>query len=423
MSRPLTVLILTHYFPPEVGAPQSRLGFLSRSLASRGHRVEVLTSLPSYPGGVIPEAYRGHAVRHETWNGVSVTRTWTYARPGHRLLNRLANHCSFAVTCFLALPRLPRIDVILVESPPIFLAFSALLIKLFKRAKLAIHVADLWLKAAVDFGFLSREGWLHRMLRWLESLAYRFADSTIVVADGMIPEVETEPPSGRVRVIPNGVDIDVFFPTPEREARKRELGLAGKFLLLFAGTHGHLTDMQVLVEAASHLSARPDIHLLFVGDGVEKPDLIRRAQEAGLSNMTFLDPVPEKRLSEILNAADVGLITLKPVEFTEHVISVKVFAYMACAVPVVSTDKQALRAILGESGAGLLIRPGDPAALSDAVLLLYGDTALRERLGSAGAEYVKRAYSRQSAALQTEALFRELVFPEEVANEPRGAAA
>jgi glycosyltransferase involved in cell wall biosynthesis len=408
MARPLSILVLTHYFPPEVGAPQSRLGFLTRALAARGHRVCVLTSLPSYPSGVIPDEYRGRFLYRETWRDVPVIRTWTYARPGHASRNRLANYLSFAISCFLAAPSLPKIDVILVESPPIFLVFSAILLKLFKRAKLAVHVADLWVKAAVNFGYLAEGGRTHRVLRSLETFAYRFADARIVVADGMIADVD---PSGsaRVHVIPNGVDTDVFFPRPDRGELKRKIGLEGKFLLVFAGTHGHVTDMKVLAEAARDLADEPEIHFLFVGDGVEKPDLIRATRDAGLSNVTFLDPVPETRLSEIVNAADVGLNTLKPGEFTEHIISVKVFTYMACAIPVVTTDKRALKTILTESGAGLLVPEGDGPALRDAIRALHRDPGLRGRLGAAGAEYVKKAYSRQSAALRTEEAFRELV--------------
>src|SRR5262245_3159335 len=87
--RPMSILILTHYFPPELGAPQSRLGFLTRYLVQRGHRVEVLTSFPSYPSGRIPSEYRGRFLVRESWEGARVFRTWTHARPGHSLVNRL----------------------------------------------------------------------------------------------------------------------------------------------------------------------------------------------------------------------------------------------------------------------------------------------------------------------------------------------
>src|SRR5438105_9737855 len=101
--RALDILILTHYFPPELGAPQSRLGFLARFLVGRGHRVQVLTSFPSYSSGVVPPQYRGRLMVREKWEGARVLRTWTYARPGHSIARRLLNHLSFGASCLLAL--------------------------------------------------------------------------------------------------------------------------------------------------------------------------------------------------------------------------------------------------------------------------------------------------------------------------------
>ena len=422
MERPLSILVLTHYFPPEVGAPQSRLGFLARALATRGHHVHVLTSLPSYPSGVIPKEYRRTIFRREERDGFTVWRTWTYARPGHSFWNRLLNYLSFSFTSLLALFRLPRLDVILVETPPIFLVFSSLFFKVLRGARLVIHVADLWVKAAVNFGYLEEKSRPHRILRALETVSHRFADAIVVVSEEMRPDV-TPPgfPVERVVVIPNGVDTDVFAPMPGREERKKALGLEGKFLLVFTGTHGHVTDMSVLVAAANDLRDDPRIHFLFVGDGVEKPGLVRASHEAGLTNMTFLDPVPETRLAEIVNAADVGLNTLKPVEFTEHIISVKVFTYMASGIPVVTTDKRALREIVGRAGAGILVPPGSGAALRDAILALARDEPQRRRLGASGLDFVRKFYSRQSAARKTEDLFRSLVRPE-APGDPRPAA-
>jgi colanic acid biosynthesis glycosyl transferase WcaI len=409
MGPPLTVLLLTHYFPPEVGAAQSRLGFLVRALLRRGHRVEVLTSFPSYPSGVISSAYGGRVLVREPWEGARVTRTWTYARPGHSLLRRIANQCSFALSCVLALPSLPRLDVVLVESPPIFLALSGVLFKMLKRTRLVIHVADLWVKALADFGYLARGSRLYQALRALERLTYRFADALIVVAPGMIEHLPPRAcPVAKIHVIPNGVDTAIFSPRRNGDAVRRQLQLEGKFLALFAGTHGHVTDTEILIKVARRLLPFRDIHFLFVGDGVRKQSLVRLAREAELPNVTFLDPQPETRLAEIINASDVGLNSLEPVDFNEHVISVKVFTYMACGIPVVTTDKQALREIVSTSGAGLLVKQGDPGAFADAILELYRHPEKRRALGEEGARWVTTAFSRQIAAERTERLFWDL---------------
>src|SRR3954466_14594872 len=82
MGRSMRVLILTHHYPPEVGAPQTRLSGTARFLRDRGHDVRVVTAMPSYPTRIIPPAYRGQLRLRERIDGVPVERTWTFARPG-----------------------------------------------------------------------------------------------------------------------------------------------------------------------------------------------------------------------------------------------------------------------------------------------------------------------------------------------------
>jgi glycosyltransferase involved in cell wall biosynthesis len=282
---------------------------------------------------------------------------------------------------------------------------------------LVIHVADLWVTALVKLGYLKPRGLAHRMLATLETLGYRFASAVIVVSRRMVPDLTAKRyPDSKIHVIANGVDTEIFYPLRGRVSLRKELNLEGKFIALFAGTHGLVTDITIFADVAKMLSSHPDVHFLFVGDGVEKQTLIRMAREKALANMTFLDPQPESRLAQIVNECDIGLSTLKPGEFTEHVIPVKTFLYMACAIPVVATDKEALGEVLREARSAILVREGDPKALRDSILELYQDDARRTALGTAGARFVAQTYSRRRAALATERLFLDLTaeMPKEV---------
>src|SRR3954451_15504415 len=120
----MRVLILTHHYPPEVGAPQTRLSGTARFLRDRGHRVTVVTALPSYPTGVIPPSYRRRPRLRGQIDGIVVERTWTCAPPGGASRVRLANQLSFTASALAALRAVGRHDVILVESPPLFLGMT-----------------------------------------------------------------------------------------------------------------------------------------------------------------------------------------------------------------------------------------------------------------------------------------------------------
>ncbi len=133
-QSPLRVIFLTHYFPPEVGAPQSRLFELAGRLVASGHTVTVVTGFPNYPTGVVPADYRGRRIMEERLDGVRVLRTPVYATPNKGFVRRILNHLSFAFSSLFAAGRAGRADVIFVESPPLFIGLAALAYTRLKRA-------------------------------------------------------------------------------------------------------------------------------------------------------------------------------------------------------------------------------------------------------------------------------------------------
>src|ERR1700681_104517 len=154
----LRVVLITHYFPPEVGAPQARLFELASHAAAAGHSVTVVTGLPNYPTGVIPPEYRDRSrrqeTRQETMDGVRVIRTWVYATPNRGFLRRILNHLSFALSSLTALRRVGPTDVIFIESPPLLTGLAVLVYARVKRAPYIFNVSDIWPQSAVELGAL-----------------------------------------------------------------------------------------------------------------------------------------------------------------------------------------------------------------------------------------------------------------------------
>src|SRR2546428_8335938 len=170
----LRAVILTHYFPPEVGAPQSRLFELATRAAAAGLEVSVVTGCPNYRTGVIPPAYRRRYLAEETLDGLRVIRTWVYATPNRGFLRRLLNHLSFALSSLTALRELGPVDVIFVESPPLFIGLAALVYSWIKRAPFIFNVSDIWPQSAVELGALTNRTSI-QLGEWFELLLYRRA--------------------------------------------------------------------------------------------------------------------------------------------------------------------------------------------------------------------------------------------------------
>ncbi|MEZ5215527.1 MAG: glycosyltransferase family 4 protein [Ilumatobacteraceae bacterium] len=176
-------LILTQYFPPEVGAPQTRLSSLCRALRAHGHEVEVVTAVPNYPFGRIDERYRRTVMWTEEMDGVTVRRVLMYPAMGSGT-KRLVSYASFTAMCVIGLVRSKRADHVFVESPPLFLAVPGRLVAWLWRATAIFNVADLWPDAAVDLGLLG-PGLPLRVLQAIERWAYRSYDVVNSVTDSV----------------------------------------------------------------------------------------------------------------------------------------------------------------------------------------------------------------------------------------------
>ena len=158
MTAPLSRwLILTQYYPPEIGAPQIRLRSVVRELRRHGIEVEILTAMPNYPAGKIFPGYSGKWRMREEIDGVPVRRTWIYAGTGKSAHIRLANYLSFTFTALLAALTGPRPNVMFVESQPLSLGFVAVLMKWLRGVPYIYNVPDLQVDVARQLGFMRSE--------------------------------------------------------------------------------------------------------------------------------------------------------------------------------------------------------------------------------------------------------------------------
>jgi hypothetical protein len=155
----VNILILTQYFPPEIGAPQNRLFELAVRLQKKGASITVLTAMPNYPQMQIHEAYKGKIYKYETMSGMHVHRAWIYVSKSKSILSRLLNYFSFVLTSLWhGLFKVKgQYDFILCESPPLFLGITAYLLKILKGSKLIFNVSDLWPESAEKLGLVTNK--------------------------------------------------------------------------------------------------------------------------------------------------------------------------------------------------------------------------------------------------------------------------
>lgn len=307
----MRLLIVSQYFPPETGAPQARLSELARRFRDGGHEVTVLTAMPNYPTGRVFDGYRGKLYEAETLDGLRVIRTWIYPSSSTRPLPRLFSYVSFLVSSvLLGSWGVGKHDVLLLESPPLFLVPAGLFLGWRSGARVILNVSDIWPDVLVRMGKIGRGARLWMMER-LESLGYHRADVVALTNPGAARQIEERFPGVRTTVISNGVDTDLFRPERRSPEVRRFLGAADEdFLVGYCGLLGMAQGLEVALDAADRLRDRPDIRFVLVGDGPLAGSLRSRAAEMGLDALSFIDRQPRERMPGIVASFDASMVPL-----------------------------------------------------------------------------------------------------------------
>jgi putative colanic acid biosynthesis glycosyltransferase WcaI len=183
-------------------------------------------------------------------------------------------------------------------------------------------------------------------------------------------------------VIHNWADCEAIVPGPKDNAFTHEHGLGDRFVLMHSGNMGMSQNLDVLIEAASRLTAKDRLVIALVGDGAKRAGLEQAAARRGLTNVRFFPYQPKARLHESFAAADAFLVSLKA-GIEGYIVPSKVYGILAAGRPYIAAvdDSAEAAAIARDHGCGVLADPGDPDALAAAIATLYDDPALTSAMG------------------------------------------
>ncbi len=361
---------------------------LALYLAEHGHQVTIVASPVSYlTGKSIPTilAEGGHP-------NIRILRPPVYSKLHRSFIHRVVNFITFMLSSFWTGLRVRKVNLVWGTSPPIFQGLTAWVLSRLKRVPFLFEVRDLWPAFAVAVGVLDNPV-LIRASEWLERFLYRHADRMVVNSPGFIQHVQDRG-APQVHLIPNGADVTMFNPEEGGAAFRQVNHLEGQFIALYAGAHGMSNDLDVLLEAARMLRDVPNLAIVLLGDGKEKPGLQQRASELKLPNLYFLPPVPKKDMPMALAAADVCIAILKPVEMYKTVYPNKVFDYMAAGRPIILAIDGVIREVVESAQAGTVVKPGDAEAIVEAIRF-YATHPIEGRLqGRNGRLYLETHFDR-----------------------------
>jgi len=397
----MNILIVHQYYLHKDDAGGSRWNQFAKYWATRGHTINVLTGMVHYATGEKhPQYKRKFIVTEHDHPGVTVKRCHVSETYNRSFIGRAWAYLSFALSSTIAALTVERPNVIICTSPPLTVGLTGAILSKLKPVPMVFEVRDLWPESAIDTGVLTNR-WLIKSAYWLERLSYNTADG-IVVLTPAFQEVLVQRKgidSEKITMIPNAADLDLIKPGPIDNWVRRQHKLADKFVVTYVGAHGRANALIQLMRAAVILKEKDnDIHIMLVGDGMEKPSLVKTARAWKLDNVTFVDPVPKSRIGDYINASNVCTAVLKSCETFKTVYPNKVFDYMSAARPIIIAIDGAARKLVEQARAGLFAEPENPQAFAQAVLDLKNNTELANRCGQNGRDFVQKNFVREELA-------------------------
>ncbi len=397
----MKLLILTQYFPPEVGAPQNRLFELAIRLQKQNVDITILTAMPNYPQMEIHPEYASKKYCYEEMNGLKVHRSSIYVSKSKSIVKRLQNYFSFVWSSYwIGKKKLEKkYDFIFCESPPLFLGISAYLLCKNKKAKLIFNVSDLWPESAEKLGLVTNKFFL-KLATILEEFLYKKASLITGQTQGIVTNISTRFPNKKVYWLPNGVDLNLYNPDNIKSNWRTENHFKDNdLLLLYAGILGYAQGLELIINAANKTKNNQNIKYLFLGSGPEKEKLISLKEKYKLSNIFFLDLVPKTVMPKIIKAVNIALIPLKKLDLFLGAIPSKIFENCAMKKPLLlGVDGEAKELFIAQGKAGLFFEPENENDLVEKILYLNNNQEKLREFGENGRKYVNKNFNRDKLA-------------------------
>ncbi len=363
----MRILYFHQHFTTPKGSGGTRSYEMAQALLRHGHNVTMVCGSAAGGETGLTEAFDG-GCRRGNVGGIDVIEFELDYGNHMGFLQRAGVFFKFALSSIRVALREPA-DVVLATSTPLTAGIPGIVARLLRRKPFVFEVRDLWPELPKAMGVITNP-----VILWLMSIlelaSYRSADRLIGLSPGIVEGIASrgvDPDT--IAMVPNGCDLDLFAGGPKawRPDRVRD----DQLLAIFAGTHGAANGLDAVLDAAAVLQrrGRDDIAIALIGQGREKPALCARAEQEGLNNVHFLDPVPKTELTGLMAGADLGLQILRNVPAFYYGTSPnKFFDYIAAGLPVLNNYPGWLAGLITDNNCGFAVQPEDADAFADALI-------------------------------------------------------
>jgi colanic acid biosynthesis glycosyl transferase WcaI len=400
------IVFVNRFFFPDLSATSQILTDLARDLASRGMEVSVLTGSQAYDDASVTFSHR------DCVDGVNVTRIRTSRFGRLRLWGRLLDYMTFYIGAAGHLfATVKPGDIIVAKTDPPLISVVAAIVAWWRGAILINWIQDLFPEVAESLHVLNNRT-AGRLLRKVRNASLHQARWNVVIGDLMAERLVAEGvPSHTIRVIPNWSSGKEIYPI---DRHMNELiidwDLAGKFVVGYSGNMGRAHDFRTLLETAELVAHTSEIVFLLIGDGAQRPWIIRQAETRGLKNVVLKPYQPKSLLALSLSVPDVHLVSLHP-ELEGLIVPSKFYGIAAAGRPTLYVGDKAgeIPQFLTAHGCGWTVAPGQSSELAGRILELASDMATVDAAGEKARQAFERNFDKPISMQRWHSLFWETV--------------
>ncbi len=408
-GAPLKILMIVPHFAPDLGPSAPLFTMLSHELAQRGHHIVILTTVPHYPSGEVPQSFRGKFIQYSTQSNQEIIRIRVPSLKRSSFPGRLLQFACYQIgATWAGLSK--HYDVAFVANPALWVWLPFAILCALRRKPSIFSVYDVYPDVGIRLGIFKNKAVIAAVTA-LERFCLERASLVRIITESFRPAMRRlGVPDSKISVVHDWVDTDLIQPLAKDTPFIVENGLSGQFIVLYAGNLGLSQGLETILTAAQNITSQPDVLFLFVGDGSGRNQLEKEVETRQLSNVRFLPFQPRERLPQVLASAAVSLVILKKGIGFDSIPS-KIWSILASSRPLVISVDEGCEAwnIIQQSHAGLCVPPEDPSELAQAILTLKKDSELRRKMGENGRIWALEHHSPQAAAQIFENLFRSLL--------------
>jgi colanic acid biosynthesis glycosyl transferase WcaI len=382
---------------------------LSHELIKRGHQIIVLTTVPHYPTGQVPAAFRGKFIQISIENGVDVNRVRIPSVERSNLARRLLQLIIYQLGATWA-GLTKQYDAVFVANPALWVWLPFLILVVLRRKPAIFSIYDVYPDVGIRLGIFRHKPVI-AAVEALERFCLYHSKVVRIISESFRSTIQQlGVPDSKIIMVYDWVDTDLIQPMEKDNEFSRTNDLDHHFVVLYAGNLGLSQGIENVLIAAEQLAFHSDILFVFIGDGAGRKNLVVEADKRQIRNIRFYPFQPREQLSAVLASADISLVILK------HGIGInslpnKTLSILASSRPILASvdeDSETWK-LVNRAEAGMCVPPEDPAKLAEAILSLKEDKPLRDQKGRNGRQWAVLHHSPQMAGQKFEDIFYSIL--------------